>query len=375
MGRTLRTNGTLPRQPWGPHGCRGTAAGGDWIPLGPSLAGLPGACQTVDCAGVADDHASSRPRSGDCCRNGNDRPSHRPRVLPQRQRSPVAPPASVAGTATIARAGAPTPGPGPGPGLARSGDCCRNGNDRPTPARDCCRNGNDRPSHRRRLLPQRQRSPVAPPATVAATATIARRTARDCCRNGNDRPCWRSDARSWARPGPGPATVAATATIARRPPATVAATATIARAGAPTPGPGPGPGLAPVRRLLPQRQRSPVAPPASVAATATIARAGAPTPGPGPATVAVTATITRRPPASVAATATIAQPSAGSPPPPRRPRTRRRRRLVMPPADRRRPGGHARQTGCRAGCAVPRGDALQAASVEPPPACARSKPP
>ena len=332
MGRTLRTNGTLPRQPWGPHGCRGTAAGGDWIPLGPSLAGLPGACQTVDCAGVADDHASSRPRSGDCCRNGNDRPSHRPRVLPQRQRSPVAPPASVAGTATIARAGAPTPGPGPGPGLARSGDCCRNGNDRPTPARDCCRNGNDRPSHRRRLLPQRQRSPVAPPATVAATATIARRTARDCCRNGNDRPCWRSDARSWARPGPGPATVAATATIARRPPATVAA-------------------------------------------TATIARAGAPTPGPGPATVAVTATITRRPPASVAATATIAQPSAGSPPPPRRPRTRRRRRLVMPPADRRRPGGHARQTGCRAGCAVPRGDALQAASVEPPPACARSKPP
>ena len=206
MGRTLRTNGTLPRQPWGPHGCRGTAAGGDWIPLGPSLAGLPGACQTVDCAGVADDHASSRPRSGDCCRNGNDRPSHRPRVLPQRQRSPVAPPASVAGTATIARAGAPTPGP-------------------------------------------------------------------------------------------------------------------------------------------------------------------------GPATVAVTATITRRPPASVAATATIAQPSAGSPPPPRRPRTRRRRRLVMPPADRRRPGGHARQTGCRAGCAVPRGDALQAASVEPPPACARSKPP
>ena len=277
MGRTLRTNGTLPRQPWGPHGCRGTAAGGDWIPLGPSLAGLPGACQTVDCAGVADDHASSRPRSGDCCRNGNDRPSHRPRVLPQRQRSPVAPPASVAGTATIARAGAPTPGPGPGPGLARSGDCCRNGNDRPTPARDCCRNGNDRPSHRRRLLPQRQRSPVAPPATVAATATIA--------------------------------------------------------------------------------------------------RAGAPTPGPGPATVAVTATITRRPPASVAATATIAQPSAGSPPPPRRPRTRRRRRLVMPPADRRRPGGHARQTGCRAGCAVPRGDALQAASVEPPPACARSKPP
>ena len=320
MGRTLRTNGTLPRQPWGPHGCRGTAAGGDWIPLGPSLAGLPGACQTVDCAGVADDHASSRPRSGDCCRNGNDRPSHRPRVLPQRQRSPVAPPASVAATATIARAGAPTPGPGPGPGLARSGDCCRNGNDRPTPARDCCRNGNDRPSHRRRLLPQRQRSPVAPPATVAATATIA-------------------------------------------------------RAGAPTPGPGPGPGLAPVRRLLPQRQRSPVAPPASVAATATIARAGAPTPGPGPATVAVTATITRRPPASVAATATIAQPSAGSPPPPRRPRTRRRRRLVMPPADRRRPGGHARQTGCRAGCAVPRGDALQAASVEPPPACARSKPP